>query len=69
MPASKLVYLWAKRTNAGANPCLTSASMMCLWNAASQEDRNNKKYGLDLQRHKITIIRECGMSTLTVNNK
>ena len=31
------------------------------------EDRNNEKYGLDLQRHEITIICECGMSTLTVN--
>ena len=28
------------------------------------EDRNNETYGLDLQRHEITIIRECGMSTL-----
>ena len=34
-----------------------------------QEDRNNEKYGLDLQRHEITIIRECGTPTLTVKNK
>ena len=33
------------------------------------EDRNNETYGLDLQRHEITIIRECGMSTLTVKNE
>ena len=34
-----------------------------------QEDRNNEKYGLDLQRHEIKIIRECGMSTLAVKNE
>ena len=57
MPASRLAYLWAKRTVVGDDPCLSSASLMCLRNAARQEDRYNKKYGLELQRHDITIIR------------
>ena len=70
MPASRLAYLWAKRTNAGNNPCLSSVSMMCLWDAVRREDRHNKKYGLELQRHDITSIRLfSGMTSLTMKKE
>ena len=49
------------QTNAGDNLCLSPASMMRLWllprRWKRQEDRNNKKYGLELKRHEIMIIR------------
>ena len=50
-----------KRIQGTIHVCPPSTSMMHMWSSAAlekrQEDRNNEKYGLDLQRE-ITIIRE-----------
>ena len=50
-------------------PRLNNAPVVNSGVGKRQEDRNNEKYGLDMQRHEIAIIRECIMSTLTVKNE
>ena len=56
--ASAKLGLPAGKTKAGHKQCSFPASMMLLWSMLwrwkGQEDRNNKKYGLELQRHEIT---------------
>ena len=39
-------------------PCLNDAPVFVDGVGKRQEDRNNEKYGLQLQRHEITITQE-----------
>ena len=62
VPASRWAYLWAKRMQETIRVCppprLNYAPVVvALLHWKRQEDRKNKNYGLELQRHKMAIIR------------
>ena len=59
VPASRWAYLGAKRMQETIlNDAPVAVALLC-WKR--QEDRNNKKYGLELQRHEMVIncVVEC----------
>ena len=66
--------MWAKEMQETIRVCpprLNDAPVVvALRRWKRQEDRNNKKCGLELQRHEMTIIRVfCGMTALTIETE
>ena len=60
VPASRWAYLWAKQIQETIRVCpprLNDAPVVvALLRWKRKEDRNDKKYGLELQKHEMAII-------------